>query len=42
MLGTDAFVSPVTDFYRTDAIGRASPTMAACAASVAPAAVAAE
>jgi NADH-quinone oxidoreductase subunit G len=34
-LGTDAFVSPVADFYRTDAIGRASPTMAACAASVA-------
>jgi NADH-quinone oxidoreductase subunit G len=43
MLGTDAFVSPVTDYYRTDAIGRASPTMAACAASVAPtSAVAAE
>jgi NADH-quinone oxidoreductase subunit G len=43
MLGTDAFVSPVTDFYRTDTIGRASPTMAACASSVAPpSAVAAE
>jgi len=34
-LGTDAFASPVADFWRTDAIGRASPTMAACAASVA-------
>ncbi len=34
-LGTAPFVSPVTDFYRTDPIGRASPTMAACAASVA-------
>ena len=42
-LATDAFASPVSDFYRTDAIGRASPTMAACAASVAaPEAVAAE
>ncbi|MFQ3623802.1 MAG: molybdopterin-dependent oxidoreductase, partial [Acetobacteraceae bacterium] len=26
------FVSPITDFFRTDPIGRASPTMAACAA----------
>jgi NADH-quinone oxidoreductase subunit G len=34
-LGTAPFASPVTDFHRTDAIGRASPTMAACAASVA-------
>ncbi|WP_291295994.1 NADH-quinone oxidoreductase subunit NuoG [Elioraea sp.] len=43
MLGTEAFAAPVTDYYRTDAIGRASPTMAACAASVAPtSAVAAE
>ncbi|MCU0985461.1 MAG: NADH-quinone oxidoreductase subunit NuoG [Acetobacteraceae bacterium] len=42
-LGTEAFRSPVRDFYRTDAIGRASPTMAACAASVSPTvAVAAE
>jgi NADH-quinone oxidoreductase subunit G len=28
-----AFVYPVRDFYRTDAISRASPTMAACAAA---------
>nr|MCU0987393.1 molybdopterin-dependent oxidoreductase [Acetobacteraceae bacterium] len=43
VLGTDAFVSAVRDFHRTDAIGRASPTMAACAAAASPAsAVAAE
>ena len=29
------FVYPVADFYRTDAISRASPTMAACAEAVA-------
>ncbi len=28
------FVSPIRDFYRTDAIGRASPTMAECAATL--------
>jgi NADH-quinone oxidoreductase subunit G len=28
-----AFVYPIRDFYRTDAISRASPTMAACAAA---------
>jgi NADH-quinone oxidoreductase subunit G len=33
--GTDvpAFVYPIADFYRTDPISRASPTMAACAAA---------
>jgi NADH-quinone oxidoreductase subunit G len=42
-LGTDGFVSAVRDFHRTDAIGRASPTMAACAAVANPSvAVAAE
>ncbi|HXE16168.1 MAG TPA: NADH-quinone oxidoreductase subunit NuoG [Stellaceae bacterium] len=29
------FVNPIADFYRTDAISRASPTMAACAEAVA-------
>jgi NADH-quinone oxidoreductase subunit G len=29
------FVYPIADFYRTDPIGRASPTMAACAAAIA-------
>ena len=29
-----AFAYPVTDFYRTDPIGRASPTMAECAAAI--------
>jgi NADH-quinone oxidoreductase subunit G len=28
------FVYPIVDFYRTDAISRASPTMAACAAAI--------
>jgi NADH-quinone oxidoreductase subunit G len=32
-----AFVYPVTDFYRTDPISRASPTMAACSARFQPA-----
>jgi len=42
-LGTEPFVSPVSDFWRTDPIARASPTMAACAAAAAtPRAVAAE
>ena len=42
-LGTEPFVSPVADYYRTDPISRASPTMAACAAIAArPDAVAAE
>ena len=31
-VGAAPFRSPVRDFYRTDAIGRASPTMAECAA----------
>ncbi|MCS6855069.1 MAG: NADH-quinone oxidoreductase subunit NuoG [Elioraea sp.] len=43
MMGEAAFVSPIVDYYRTDPIGRASPTMAACAALRAPrSAVAAE
>ena len=27
------FAYPITDFYRTDVVSRASPTMAACAAA---------
>ncbi|MCS6855441.1 MAG: NADH-quinone oxidoreductase subunit NuoG, partial [Elioraea sp.] len=43
MMGEEPFVSPIRDYYRTDPIGRASPTMAACAAlRAAPLAVAAE
>ncbi len=43
LMGEAHFVSPITDYYRTDPIGRASPTMAACAAlRAAPSAVAAE
>jgi NADH-quinone oxidoreductase subunit G len=33
-LDPSPFAYPVADFYRTDAIGRASPTMAACAAAI--------
>ena len=29
----DAFAYPIEDYYRTDSISRASPTMAACAES---------
>jgi NADH-quinone oxidoreductase subunit G len=42
-LGGDAFVPAVTNYYQTDPISRASPTMAACTATyVAPLAAAAE
>jgi NADH-quinone oxidoreductase subunit G len=34
-LDPSPFAYPIADFYRTDAIGRASPTMAACAAAIA-------
>jgi NADH-quinone oxidoreductase subunit G len=32
-LDAKPFAYPITDFYRTDAVGRASPTMAQCAAA---------
>ena len=38
----DAFVPAVVNYYMTDAISRASPTMAECTAAAAPLAVAAE
>ncbi len=36
-IAPDEFVYPVADFYRTDPISRASPTMAACSEAFAPA-----
>jgi len=43
MMGEAPFASPIVDYYRTDPIGRASPTMSSCAALGArPLAVAAE
>ena len=38
----EAFVPAVVNYYMTDAISRASPTMAECTAAAAPLAVAAE
>jgi len=32
-MGSEPFVSPIANFYMTDAIGRASPTMAECTAT---------
>jgi NADH-quinone oxidoreductase subunit G len=37
-MASDPFVSPIGNFYMTDAIGRASETMAACSRLIAPAA----
>ena len=36
-MGTATFASPVTNYYQTDPISRASPTMAECTATFAPA-----
>ena len=32
-VGPESFIYPITDFYRTDPISRASATMAQCSAS---------